>query len=334
MADLIPFIQKDEVSQIKHEISSKLVSVIFDGTCRLGEALAIVVRYIDNWTIQQRLVCVEFLAKSVNGEEIARELVSVLSTTYSINSNRLVACMRDGAASNGVAVRTLTILYPKVVDIKCFSHTLGEHFEIPILSEFISLWISVFSHSPKARMLWTEETGTSIKSFSATRWWSKWEVMDQLMTMFGDVESFLNKHQDMSPSTNTKLRTFFCDRVRRVHLYLELASVIDWGVHFVKATYVLEGDGPLCLKCFEIIESLEVAIRLKHCPNVDAIAKKLCREERCFTEAQLKHYAQNAVQAGLDYFESQIENQLSGALSVFKAACFFSPQKVYTMILI
>ena len=44
----------------------------------------------------------------------------------------------------------------------------------------------------------------------------------------------------------------------------------------------------LCLKCFDIIESLEVAIHFKHCPNVDAIAK-LCREERCFTEAQLRH---------------------------------------------
>ena len=91
--------------------------------------------------------------------------------------------MRDGAASNGVAVHTLSILYPNMVDIECFSHTLdrvGEHFNTPVLNEFISLWISMFSHSPKARLSWREQTGTSMKSYSATRWWSKWEVIHQL----------------------------------------------------------------------------------------------------------------------------------------------------------
>ena len=117
-----------------------------------------------------------------------RELISVLSTSYSIDSSKVIACMRDGAAANGVVVRTRNILYPKLMDIKCFSRTLdrvGEHFEIPILSEFVSLWISMFSHSPMARL--KQETGTSIRTYSATRWWSKWEVMQQLMVQFGDV---------------------------------------------------------------------------------------------------------------------------------------------------
>lgn len=37
------------------------------------------------------------LAKSLTGEELARELISVLSVTYSITSNSLLAAMRDGA---------------------------------------------------------------------------------------------------------------------------------------------------------------------------------------------------------------------------------------------
>lgn len=131
--------------------------MIFDGTFRLGEALAIVLRFVgENWIIEQHLVRVQLLAKSMSGEEIARELISVLSTSYSIDSSKVIACMRDGAAANGVAVRTLSILYPKLMDIKCFSHTLdrvGEHFEIPILSEFVSLWISMFSHSPMAKVV-------------------------------------------------------------------------------------------------------------------------------------------------------------------------------------
>jgi hypothetical protein len=60
------------------------VSVIFDGTSTLGEALAVVLRFVeDDWTIERRLVRVQLLAKSLPGEEIARELISVLSTAYS-----------------------------------------------------------------------------------------------------------------------------------------------------------------------------------------------------------------------------------------------------------
>jgi hypothetical protein len=119
------------------------VSVIFDGTSTLGEALAVVLRFVeDDWTIERRLVRVQLLAKSLPGEEIARELISVLSTAYSIGSNQLLACMRDGASTNGVAVRTFAILYPNMLDVKCFAHTLDcvrEHFNIPVLNRRLDI---------------------------------------------------------------------------------------------------------------------------------------------------------------------------------------------------
>ena len=74
-----------------------------------------------------------------------------------------------------------------------------------MLREIVSMWISLFSHSPKARLYWKEETGVSMRTYSATRWWSKWEVMQQLMVQFGGVEPFLIKYPDMSPATNAKL---------------------------------------------------------------------------------------------------------------------------------
>ena len=48
MFNLIPFIQKHEVDAISEEIEGKNVSVCFDGTTHLGEALAIVLRFIDD----------------------------------------------------------------------------------------------------------------------------------------------------------------------------------------------------------------------------------------------------------------------------------------------
>ena len=44
MCDLIPFIITQEKVDIKAEIVGKPVSVVFDGTTKLGEAMAIVIR--------------------------------------------------------------------------------------------------------------------------------------------------------------------------------------------------------------------------------------------------------------------------------------------------
>ena len=46
------------------------------------------VRYItDDWKIKQKLVRLQMLAKS--GEELARELISVVSVTYGIRVDRV-----------------------------------------------------------------------------------------------------------------------------------------------------------------------------------------------------------------------------------------------------
>ena len=75
MADHIPFILKEEQTTIKNELTDKYVSV---GTTRLGEALAVVLRFVSKeWTLEQRLVKLHILAKSMKGEEIARETSSV-----------------------------------------------------------------------------------------------------------------------------------------------------------------------------------------------------------------------------------------------------------------
>lgn len=72
MSDLIPFILYEEKQQIKEEINCKDESVIFDGTSRLGEAVVIVLHFIDNWSPQQRLVRLQLIGKTICGDETAR----------------------------------------------------------------------------------------------------------------------------------------------------------------------------------------------------------------------------------------------------------------------
>ena len=351
MFDLIPFIQKHETDVISEEIKGKDVSVVFDGTTRLGEALAIVLRYVDDgWNINQRLVRLQVVVKSLTGEELARELISVLSVQYSIGTQQLLAAMKDRASVNETALRTLKIIYPSLLSVGCFSHTIdrvGEHFSTPNLSEFITSWVSLFSHSPKTRILWRDQTGKAMATYSATRWWSRWEVIEQVSVQFGDVFPFLRRDDLGSTATTAKLITHFTDPQRKALLEVELAAIIDWGRPFVKATYSLEGDGPLALDCYEKIETVKAAINTAHTPNLEAVARRLsssadkCLLQRVFPtsrsrgstsasqslQQRIVHYGYTCVQPGLDYFEKHFNSNLD-TLMAFKAARLFSPPKL------
>ena len=82
--------------------------------------MVIVVRFVSNeWELQQRLLQFHILSKSMTGGEIARELITALSTKFGISSDLLLACMRDRASVNNVAVRFLTMMYPSLIDVPC-----------------------------------------------------------------------------------------------------------------------------------------------------------------------------------------------------------------------
>ena len=75
---------------------------------------------------------------------------------YGIKSDLLLVAMRDHSSVNNLAMNTNSIVYPLVVDVGCFAHTLnhvGEKFNIPTLSEFVHSLITLFSQSPRAKLL-------------------------------------------------------------------------------------------------------------------------------------------------------------------------------------
>ena len=141
----------------KQSIQEQYLSVIFDGTSHSSEALAILVRFVNNsWIIEQRLLAIQLLSKSLTGEEIVHELVQILSVSYGISSDYLVAAMRDRASVNSVAMKTVKIIYPNALDVGCFSHAfdrVGEHFNIPTLTEFIGNWLSLFKPGARAQII-------------------------------------------------------------------------------------------------------------------------------------------------------------------------------------
>ena len=161
----------------------KLKLSIFDGTTHVAEAFVVVLRFVEDWRINQRISNLLLLEKSLTGENVARLLVESLSTELGIPSHLIIAAMHDRASVNSVAMRTVSVVYHHIFDVGCLSHTLdhvGECLFVQVLNDFIKTWVGIFSHSPKTRLAWTTLTGLSPPSYSATRWWSKFEVINQV----------------------------------------------------------------------------------------------------------------------------------------------------------
>ena len=141
-----------------------------------------------------------------------------------------------------------------------------------------------------------------MKSYCKTRWWSRWEVFHQVMQQFGDVLPFLQEQTELSPATRKKLLQILADPIKNSRLQVELAAVIDAGEPFVKATYVLEGDGPLALSCYEVVATLLAGIHVQHYPNLLAIAQTISNGHPALKQ-QWIDYGKACIAPGLQYFK-------------------------------
>ena len=89
--------------------------------------------------------------------------------------------------------------------------------------------------------------GQSIKSYSKTVGGAGGKCSTKY---YGNILPFL---EDDPPATTMKLKSILNCSGKSSLLQVELASVIDAGEAFVKATYKLEGDGPVVFECYDIL---------------------------------------------------------------------------------
>lgn len=90
---LLIHILEQECSKIQTEIQNKPLSVVFDGATHLSEILVIIVRFMNDWKVEQRLVRLKFIQKSMTGEMLAKEVISNLSVT--LRDRKLIATIHD-----------------------------------------------------------------------------------------------------------------------------------------------------------------------------------------------------------------------------------------------
>ena len=132
------------------------------------------------------------------------------------------------------------------------------------------------------------------------------------------------------PATSTKLLQVLDDPAKSRKLKIEIATTVEAMEPFVKATYKLEGDGPLCLEAYQQLSILFASMCTQHYPNVAAVAKAEANGNASH-EQQLLDYLKACVQPAYDYFYLKFNNDLKPVLDAFKAARLFSPFKFHEL---
>ena len=255
----IPQIEEREIKRVVRDVIDQHFAFIFDGTTRLGEAVNMVTRSItDDFTIQMRLVAFKTTKVHMSGDELFRLIVTTLQRVLGLNLDHLVAFARDSCATNQDAVNRMMPLTVNALNMLCFPHTLhntGKHIKLIVLEEFMTPWLQLVPQPGAARLRWSAILGKAVSGYSKVRWWSRWEIMQELALNFGSLLQFVTDldRDNIGDATTKKMLTILTNQSKE--LELELAAVMSCE-QLCKATYRMEGDRLELLLVHRTVEEL------------------------------------------------------------------------------
>ena len=182
--------------------------------------------------------------------------------------------------------------YPEAVNIKCMSHTLDNcgadytekknqfnRVEGPHAKKVYNLVNGLFSSPGEgSKFTWFSFAKSAMPSVSQTRWWSREEFWAYLLPYLKFDETtddhlwfdewvekrVLKIRADKKALGNllTELEEMFVpgrsnyDHKFLVTAFIEIAVVVDITRKVGEATYIIEGDGPIAVMIFEILDSV------------------------------------------------------------------------------
>lgn len=297
LAQYIPKIESREFSLLKSEVRDNFLSIAFDGTTRLGEAVNITSRWMSSdFQLVKRLLRFTTTKLHLKGPQLASLITRCICTELGMDPEKVVAFSRDSVLVNGSACRILCESpFEASEDLLCICHTcnnVGERLAFDVLSAFMTPWLELVggrdAHAG-ARSLWRAAVAPqTVPGFSNVRWYSKAEIQFVLAENFHKIQPFLqdldaHKYGD---ATRKKLHSFFDDPAQAKMLRLQLAAMLDFRP-VVKTTYELEGDRLEILLVYERIERLRALGRAMAndgakgvLPNVDAALRNTIQLQR------------------------------------------------------
>ena len=151
-----------------------------------------------------------------------------------------------------------------------------------------------------------------------------------MLDLFGAVEPFLRENEEICPANRGHLLEICDDPQSCQDLRLELAAVIDAGMHFVNAIYYLEGDEPLIFSCYDRLSAVARAVAVDHYPNTEAVAREIASGNVAIYN-QLMAQAKACIQPGLNFYQHKFSVQFRETVRAFKAARFCCPVQVQAL---
>ena len=113
-----------------------------------------------------------------------------------------------------------------------------------------------------------------------------------------------------------------------MNLKLRIDDTIDVGEHFMKATYFLEGDGPLVFACYEKLSAVSQLCQAPCFLNVRAIVTAISEEDPCQNVTALERSAKACVEPAITWFLRKFNVDLYDVVVAFKAARLFCPVRI------
>lgn len=229
------------------------ISVAFDGTSRLGEAVNVTGRWCDaEFKLRCRLLRFITAKHHLKAPQVATVITRVLCTDIGLDPTYVVSMSRDSVAVNGAASRLLSeSAFNSTENILCMCHTLnnvGAQIIMEPLATFTTAWLElVGGRHPHigARNLWRQTVAPqAVPGFSNVRWFSKAEIQFVIAENFDQLRPFLTRLDELKygDATRQRLHLILDDEAQRQQLKMQLAAMLDIrGI--VRATYQLEGDG-------------------------------------------------------------------------------------------
>lgn len=290
----IPQIESREFALIKSELAGNFVSLTFDGTSRLGEAINLTARWCSKeFKICQRLVRFLTTKLHLNAAQLASIITTTACTELGLEPDQIVSFTRDSASVNGAAVRILgTSPFCHSEQVLCICHTLnnvGVRLNFDVLSSFMTPWLELVGGQAAhagAKALWRAAVKpTPVPGFSNTRWYSKAEIQFVIAQHFDALKPFLHDlaERDYGDATRQKMCAILDDEAKALSLRLQLAAMLDVR-SLVATTYELEGDRLEVLLVYDRVERLRALGRslANHngqgvLPHVDAVLRSCAK---------------------------------------------------------
>jgi hypothetical protein len=166
VSDCIPALRLAEQEACKEELFQALaISFSMDGTTEVAELFNVVVRYVSpGFYIQHRCISLQLLFASLTGEQQGALLTKLFLLIFQIAPESLHYGCADGCPANGVAMRSIQTLNPRLGDTICLSHSSNVSGSVftttcSVANAYICSWATLISKSAKARLLFAAAAG-------------------------------------------------------------------------------------------------------------------------------------------------------------------------------